>query len=177
MRALGVLSATLLFASGCSVLGYDGRCVGPRSQYRYLTTSGYLPYDSIVRDSANPGEFFGTFQVQLQEYRPDTILGRFVVFTHVPPDGGRLRGHVLRSHLEDSKGMLGELGTTPGGSDSFFGSPPASIRDQAVLDRARAAFLNGGAVIVFQTDLPGYEHLRSPLGLTDAVDWTWYRCD
>src|SRR5438045_7236266 len=68
MRAvLAVFSCTALFAWGCTALGYDGRCVGPRSQHRHLTVSGHLPYDSTVRDSTNPGDFFGTVQVQLQE--------------------------------------------------------------------------------------------------------------
>ena len=178
MRAvLEVFSGTALFALGCTALGYDGRCVGPRSQHRHLTVGGHFPYDSTVRDSTNPGDFFGTVQVQLQEYRPDTVLGLFVVFADVPPDGGRLRGHVLSAHLEDRIGVLEDLGTTPGGIDSFFGSPPAAIRDKALLDRARAAFLNGSASVVLQTDLPGYEDLRSPLRLTDVLDWSWYRCD
>src|SRR5438045_3092823 len=61
MRAvLAVFSCTALFAWGCTALGYDGRCVGPRSQHRHLTVSGHLPYDSTVRDSTNRGESSGS---------------------------------------------------------------------------------------------------------------------
>lgn len=172
-----MMTCTALLAWGCSAFAYDGRCVGPRSQHRHITATGHFPYDSTVRDSTSPGDFFGTVQVQIQEYRPDTVLGQFVVFANVPPDGGRLRGHVLSAHLEDGSGALEDLGTTPGGIDSFFGSPPASIRDTSVLNRARAAFLNGSASVVAETDIAGYEHLRSPLRLTEVLDWTWYRCD
>src|SRR5437868_10340511 len=170
MRAvLEVCSCTALFALGCTALGYDGRCVGPRSQHRHLTVSGHVPYDSTVRDSTNPGDFFGTVQVQLQEYRPDTVLGLFIVFADVPPDGGRLRGHVLSAHVEDRIGVLEDLGTTPGGIDSFFGSPPAAIRDRALLDRARAPLLPARAPVALQPDPPGSEALRSPLTHTDAL--------
>src|SRR5205814_10510284 len=132
---------------------------------------------STVRDSTNPGDTVGTAQVQLMESRPDTVLGFFVVIADVPPDGGQLREHVLSAHLEDRIGVLEDLGTTPGGIDSFFGSPPAAIRDKALLDRVRAAFLTGSASVVLQTDLPGYEDLRSPLRLTDVLDWSWFRSD
>ena len=178
MRAvLGVVGCSAFLILGCTALGYDGRCVGPRSQHRHLTATGHFPYDSVVRDSTNPGDYFGPVQVQLQEYRPDTVYGLFVVFADVPPDGGPLRGHVLSAHIEDATGVLDTLGTTPGGIDSFFGSPPASITDSAILSRARSAFLNGTAAVVIETDVSGYERMRSPLRLTETLDWTWYRCD
>ena len=73
----------------------------------------------------------GLIRVELQEGRPDTILGRLVVYGDAPPGdslGGPLRGYVRSAHLEDPAGTFAEVGPNPMGAGYFLGDP--LIREQ-----------------------------------------------
>lgn len=171
MRLLVVAAiAGIAVLYGCSPLAYDDRC-GP--EVRVTTVAGWLP------DSLSRNQVIGLIRVELQEERPDTILGRLVVYGDAAPGdslGGPLRGHVLSAHLEDPAGTFAEVGPNPMGAGYFLGDPLIRIDAAELLERARAAFLDNTAVLVVVTDLPGRERLRAPLRLESVVGWARSHC-
>jgi hypothetical protein len=169
MRVSDVLVSALA-VTGCFAPVYDDRC-GP--EIRVTTAMGSLADSSGTRD------VLGFVQVELQEVRPDTILARIAMYGVPRPGdsvGGPLRGHVVSAHLEDRAGSFAEAPPVPPASVDFLGPGLIRIDDPALLERARAAFLDNTATLVIRSDLAGREQLQARLVLYWVDGWGRAHC-
>jgi hypothetical protein len=133
--------------------------------------------NGTVRDAA--GATLATVQVDLSENVGPSFLRLSVgVMGSAGSAGAPLRGHVTRARLVTEGGEL--LAEIPTGTGTLYVDAVVALNldlpSEDEYARVRSAILTARAKVILDTDLPGREHIETPLPDAHDVPGSVQRC-
>jgi hypothetical protein len=133
--------------------------------------------NGTVRDAA--GTTLASAQVNLtDEIGPSFLRLGVGLMAPAGSAGAPLRGHVTRARLTTETGEL--IAEIPTGTETLYLDAVVALNtflsSRAEYDRVRSALLSTRAKVILDTDLPGREHIETPLPDVSDGPGTVSRC-